>query len=105
MIASSTACNTLLVTSMSVKYVLELESAASTPDGDYLGGHSSLYEYMTVHTASCNLNSCGSGISMPAFFFSVLPFRRSGPIFFSLVRDLTSVYPGPLCPVQPKLPL
>ena len=38
MTASSTACNTLQVMSMSVQYVLELESAASTPDGEYLGG-------------------------------------------------------------------
>jgi hypothetical protein len=38
MIASSTACYKLQVMSMSVQYVLELESAASTPDGEYLGG-------------------------------------------------------------------
>ena len=46
----------------------------------------SIYEYMTVHTASQNLNSCGSGISMPAFL-SVLPFTRSGPIFFFCKRS------------------
>jgi hypothetical protein len=37
MIASSTACDMLRVMSMSVLYVLELESAACTPDGEYLG--------------------------------------------------------------------
>lgn len=33
MIASSTACDMLREMLMSVQYVLELESAASTPDG------------------------------------------------------------------------
>lgn len=42
MIASSTACDMLRVMSMSVLYVLELESAACTPDGEYLGGTSIL---------------------------------------------------------------
>jgi hypothetical protein len=42
MIASSTACDMLRVISMSVQYVLELESAACTPDGEYLGGTSIL---------------------------------------------------------------
>jgi len=48
MTASSTACNTLQVMSMSVKYVLELESAASTPDGDYLGGWEATVLYMSI---------------------------------------------------------
>jgi len=34
--------------SMSVKYVLELESAASTPDGDYLGGWEATVLYMSI---------------------------------------------------------
>jgi len=52
-----------------------------------LGGHSSLYEYMTVHTASCNLNSCGSGISMPAFFSLFYHLEGLGQFFFSCKRS------------------